>query len=57
MDFKPLRFFLYLTFPKLVTRNHLQTGHEKDGIDFRKERNSIMNILQFTYDSQAKIYN
>ena len=57
MKFKPFSSTLYFTFPKFVPRNQLQIGHKIDDTDCRKERNSIINILQFIYDSQTKIYN
>ena len=59
MEFKPLMLMLYLyvTFPKFVPRNQLQTGYKNDDRDCREKGNRIMNILQFTYDSQTKICN
>ena len=52
MDFKPLTFTLYFTFPNFVPRNQQQIGHNKDATDCRKKGKAIMNILQFiTYDS------
>ena len=57
MKFKPFSSTLYFTFSKFVPRNQLQIGHKIDDTDCRKERNSIINILQFICDSQTKIYN
>ena len=48
MEFKPLTFTLYFTFPKFVPRNQLQIGHKNDDKDCRKEGITI-NILQATY--------
>ena len=50
MEFKPLTFTLYSTFPKIFPRNQLQIGHEKDYAVCRKEENSIMNIQTKIYD-------
>ena len=57
MVFKPLMFTLYFTFPKFVPRNQLQNGLKKEDTDCRKEGNTMMNTLQFRYDSQTKTSN
>ena len=57
MDFKPLTCTFYFTFPKFIPRSELQTGLKKEDTDCRKDGNVIMNIMQFIYNFQTKIYN